>query len=326
MHRRLTAALASAVLLVLLSGCALPLPIPKGPIAVPAPVEKLDDAELAVGSCLHSTSASTVDADDVVACTGSHTIDVVALLDWPGMDELLDEWPAKTVWDEVSDYYPLKGLATEYTRWARGACTDAFRKLIGWDAIEVQGRSAHDIELLPGGPYELVATVGDASTFSGGDHRTRCIARWYDPISYDADVTIADIVTPRFPSAARDCFARAADYSLEYVDCELAHTEQTMVTVDAYDAFGDDVVQFLDVADTATQDRADLFCGDAIAAAFGAWNEYNHWSWGGSIETAHWTALRDAPPHADASYPFACLLASYDGEFDMGDLIKEASS
>ncbi|MGN6272773.1 MAG: hypothetical protein ACTHMQ_06745 [Protaetiibacter sp.] len=324
MHRRLIAALVSVALLTLLSGCALPLPIPKGPIRVPDPVEVVD-GEIVEGSCLNTTNGIVGD-DDGVACTGAHHADVIAFVTWPGMDELLAEWPAKTVWDELSGYYPIKGIGADYDRWAARACGDALRDLIGWDGVRVDGHDADTLQLLPGSTYDVIPAMGSAGVFSAGDHRTRCIASWYEPVSYDAGVTIADLAGPRFPSSARDCYLADDEGYLEVVPCDLAHTDQTMLMLDALAAFGSDVTaRLIDPQDEATQAITGAFCERAVAAAFGPWNQDQHWVWGGTLNAPQWSAVRDAPPDPGVTYPFGCFMSTYFGEVDRGDLIAEAT-
>ncbi len=70
MHRRLTATLAGVALLTLLSGCALPLPIPKGPVEVPEPVPA--DAAVGVGSGYAAMTVRALDPDDRVSCGAAH--------------------------------------------------------------------------------------------------------------------------------------------------------------------------------------------------------------------------------------------------------------
>jgi hypothetical protein len=324
-RRRLTAALASAALLTVLSGCVLPLPIPNGPVRPPDPVEYLDEGELTEGSCLSSMNG-IADDDDSVACTGSHVADVIAFVEWPGMDDLLAEWPTKTVWDEVSGYYAIRGIAGEYARWAAHACSDALRDLIGWDDIRVDGQTADDLNLLPGSTYEVLAAMGSAGVFSAGDHRTRCLASWYEPVSYDPGVTIADLAGPRFPSSARDCYLADDEGYLEFVPCELAHTDQTMISVDALVAFGSEVAaDLLDYRNESTQEITARFCERAITAAYGPWDENQHWVWGGTLDSAQWSAVRDAAPDPRGTYPFGCYLSTYYGEVDRGDLIADAT-
>lgn len=261
MPRRLVGAITAVALLATLSACALPLPFPKpigGGVVVEETVEP--GTPLEALSCLRSIQGRVADAADLVACDGAHRADVVALVEFPGIDALLAEHTPRQVWDELSGNYAIEGLSVEYDAWAADACRDALREAAGWDGHRIGGRDGADLDLLPASASENVEALADFDTFSGGDHRTRCVVSWFEAIGYGEGVTIADVAGPRFPSDARDCYLADDEGYMEPVYCDTQHTDQVMLTVDAVDVFGVEKVGLLAEADERVQLEGDRFC------------------------------------------------------------------
>ena len=303
-----------------LTGCGI-LPSPFLPFEPREPVETLaPDAQVEAESCLDDLRGRIASSADLVTCSTSHTADVIALVEWPGMEELIAGETAKVIWDELSGNYAQLGLSVDYDDWTADACGDALRELIGWDGLSIGGRDAAELDLRPGGSYEVVAAVAESGAFLDGDHRVRCLASWFEPIEYSRGMTIADLVTAGFPTIGRDCYLADDEGYLEPTYCNLRHTDQTIVTFDTLTALG---AQFVtnDELDTASQLDADRFCEDAVGTVLGTWDEADRFVWAGSMWSNDWAALVDEPDPA-GSYPYGCLLSTFVGEFARDDVFE----
>lgn len=321
MHRRLTATLAGVALLALLSGCALPLPIPKGPVEVPEPVPA--DAAVEVGSCYAAMTVRALDPDDRVSCGAAHYVDIIGFVEWPEMESVLAEGNARQVWEELSGYYGIAGDAHRYDLWTRDACGDAMRELLGWDGMQVSGVAAHDLRLLPGGNFTVESVLADSAGFRGGDHRVRCVVSWFDPVTYPrSDLTIASLFDRDFPARARDCYTADDEGYLDITPCDRPHTDQTMLTFDALGLFDEDfVLRAADLDDDAFA-QASRFCEAAVRVAYGSWNADDYFAWGTSYGSDDWTVLRD-DVDPEGYYPFGCLLSTTAG-VTIDDLVEGA--
>lgn len=301
-----------------LTGCGI-LPSPLLPFQPRPPVETLaPDAVVGAESCLDTQKGRIANSAELVACGTEHGADVIALIEWPGMDELIAAETAKVVWDELSGNYAQLGLSVDYDDWTADACGDALRELIGWDGITIGGRDARELDLRPGGSFEIVAAVAEAGAFLDGDHRVRCLATWYEPIEYPSGMTIADLATAEFPTIGRDCYLADDEGYMEPTYCNLRHTDQTVVTFDTVAALGLEYVS-LDELDSRAQMDADRFCEDAVGTVLGDWDEANRFVWAGSMWSDDWAALDEEPDPA-GSYPYGCLLSTFAGEFARDDV------
>jgi hypothetical protein len=304
-----------------LTGCALlpPLPFLRGPGEERPPAAPVG-TDIEEGSCLGQLDydGDVTPRDELVSCSVQHSVDVLALVEWPGMDELLAAESVKTVWDEVSNTYALKGLAFDYQRWAATACGDAWRATIGWDRLSVAGKTASEIDLLPSGPFELVAATAEFGDFRDGDHRTRCVLSWFDPIAYHG-ITPADLLTDDFPIVARDCYSDDGTY-LQPIICTFPHTDQALLTFDGLTALGAEFVQPDGMLDDDQSLDVNSFCMAAIQGTYGTIDAAEHYIWGGPWGGYDWDALSD-DPDPDASYPFGCVVSRNDGGRERGDIL-----
>lgn len=278
-------------------------------------------AEVEVGSCLGDLDygGDVTPRDELTSCSLQHGVDVIAMPEWPGMAALLSTETTKTVWDEVSNSYALKGLAVEYQDWAATACGDAWRASIGWDRLSVAGITASDLKLLPAAPFDVVAAVAEFGDFRDGDHRTRCVLDWYDPIAY-RDLTPADLLSDQFPIVARDCYSVDGANYLQPRGCTVPHTDQALLTFDGLAGLGPEFVQPGAVLDEDQALRVNNFCMAAVQATFGTLEARDHYIWGGPWGSYDWDALV-GEPDPDGSYPFGCVVARYDGGTERGDIL-----
>jgi len=281
--------------------------------------------EVEAGSCLGELDydGDVTPRDELISCSVQHSADVIALVEWPGMTELLGAESTKLVWDEVSGTSPMRGLAVDYLAWASTACGDAWRSAIGWDRLNVAGTTASDLDLRPAAPFEVVAAVAEYGDFRAGDHRTRCVIDWFDPIAYDG-IGPADLLTDEFPVVGRDCYTFEPQWGLEPIMCTFPHTDQALLTFEGLEGLGAEFVQPDGVLDEEQTLHVDNFCAAAVQATFGTVDARDHYIWGGPWGGPDWEAL-SGEPDPDASYPFACVVARNDGGSERGDVLSGLS-
>jgi hypothetical protein len=299
-----------------LSGCGI----------LPSPIDLLGgggargaapEGPVEAGSCLDTITGRAADPADLVACTTGHSADVVGFVEWPGMADLVTAEGAQHVWDQLSGNYAQLDSAPEYNLWVARACGDALREFIGWDGLEVGGRSASELDLRPGGIYDVVAALGDEEAFLDGDKRTRCVLSWYEPVAYEPGTTAAAIATSEFPIVARDCYTADDEGYLNPEYCSKGHTDQVVVSFDGIATYGIDGVRLPEDYTTEELQNADLFCEDAVVAVLGP-DIGDHYAWSTTLYSDDWAALTGEPA-PDGSYPFGCLLSTYDG-LERGDV------
>lgn len=312
MHRRLTATLAGVALLTLLSGCALPLPIPKGPVKVSVPDGPL--VAPSVGDCLGDMNGVDADWRSTVPCTDAHLYDIVAMAEWPGMSKALEGRSAANVFADINDFAPA-AFVQGYWSWAHEFCAAATRDALGWGQLDPRFDALH---VLPVGSWGFDMSLATRVDFTAGEHRTLCSIGWHEPRASRADLSIADDFVADATDATEECWITGTA-TMTPVDCADAHTDQSVLWFDARAAFGDAFLAPFDELDDADWDLASAMCSDLVSSvlpevtdSLGVWATIRY--------PDQWDALGDADPEPDTWYLMDCVLGSFDGERFTGDL------
>jgi hypothetical protein len=311
-RRRLIAALASAALLTVLSGCALPLPIPKGPVKVSVPDGPL--VAPSIGDCLEGMNGVDADWRSSVPCTDPHLYDIVAVAEWPGMADALDGRSAANVFADINDFAP-SAFVQKYWAWAQEFCETATRDALAWGELDPRFDALH---VMPAGGWGFDMSLATRVDFTAGEHRTLCSLGWHEEHATLPGMTVAEDFVADTTAATEECWVMGTAVTTP-VDCAENHTDQSVLWFDARTAFGDAFLAPVDELDDADWDLASSMCVDLVFSvlpevpeSLGVW---------ASIRYAElWDDLADAAPEPDAWYTMDCLLGSFDGERFTGDL------
>jgi len=308
--RRIATVLAVAVLVPLLSGCALLAHLPGATTEPEEPV-----GPLGIGSCLDGMIGADSDRDAVVSCEVPHLFEVTAVEEWPGMEDLLaDASGADAAWYDVPD-------DEGYIDWSSKACMQAAQRMIGIADVAVGDLEAGDMWLRVMGPYNVDMSLASRQAFVDGDHRTVCSLAWYfdNQTPQRSDGSFADLMKPGVDSDRRECW----DSDTYVVPCARPHAIQAMLGFDGLIAFGDDLVKRVADGDASDDDwtTVDDFCEEVLYQALPATsNPDNLYYYGETAFGTGWDEYEDTID-PDLPYPFACLLLpEEDGQLLTGDV------
>ncbi|TXK17178.1 septum formation family protein [Homoserinibacter sp. GY 40078] len=316
---RVAGAMLALTTMSLLSACGV-LPSP-GDLLNPPPIETVDpEGELKVGDCLDDVMGAVADSSQLVTCATRHHADLVGLVEWSNMDALIAESDEEGAWKKLSNARVTYTEVLDFDHWGERACGQSFREVIGWTDIEAGGKSAEELDLLPGGAYELRAALAPREAFVVGDHRIRCLVRWYDPIAYTSGQQLSDLLDPAFPNRARDCYQVDDDYNLFAVECSQPHTDQSMLMFSAL-ALGEDFIRDPDTYDAETLSGSDSLCDAMIRTVYGDWNEDLYYAWSGWFVGGDWDTAESGAVD-EGLYPFGCFLSTWDGTTARSDLMS----
>lgn len=312
MHRRLIATVATAALLTLLSGCALPLPIPKGPVKISVPDGPL--VAPAVGDCLDDLNGVDADWRAGVPCTEPHLYDIVAIAEWPGMTKALEGRSAANVFADINAF-ASDTFVQSYWAWAHEFCAGATREALGWGRLDPRFDALH---VLPVGSWAFDMSLATRVDFTAGEHRTLCSIGWYQPRAGRAGMTIADDFVADSTDATEECWITGSA-TMTPVDCAEEHTDQSVLWFDARAAFGDAYLAPFDELDDADWDLAASMCSDLVTSvlpdvtdSLGVWATIRY--------PDLWDELAEAGPEPQTWYLMDCVLGSFDGARFTGDL------
>ncbi|MCS0499265.1 septum formation family protein [Protaetiibacter mangrovi] len=319
MPRRLVAALAGVSLLAVLSGCAmpLPLPIPRGPGAAGT----ADGGPAApagapvVGDCLDGMNGVDSDWGSHVECTRPHLYDVVAIDEWPGMDAAIDGATPARVFSAINGGSD-DTFVSEYWGWAHEFCAAAVRDALGWGGLHPR---YDDLHVMPAGEWGFDMSLAARSDFDAGEHRTLCSLGWFDEHARTTGATLPEDFVADAGAGTEECWVTDST-TADPVDCTEPHTDQTILWFDARSAFGDSfLAPETEFTDTQWQ-LVNATCADLVAPLLPTVPEgLTVWGWARYPEI--WEDLADAPPVPDTWYTMDCLVGSYDGSEFVGDLL-----
>ncbi|MFT4283899.1 MAG: septum formation family protein [Protaetiibacter sp.] len=316
MPRRALAALAVAALLTVLSGCALPLPVPRGPVKVSVPDGPL--VVPAIGDCLDGMSDVDSDWRSTVPCTEPHLYDIVAIAEWPGMEKALAAESANDVFRELKAFEP-DTFVTAYWEWAHDFCGSAVREALGWGELDARFDALH---VLPVGAWAFDMSLATRTDFVAGEHRTLCSLGWREPHASLPGATLAEDFVADTTAATEECWVTGSATSTA-VDCAASHTDQGVLWFDARAAFGDGFLAPPAELTEADWDLAYAMCADLVGAVLPeAPDSLGVWAWVRYPEL--WDALATASPERDTWYTMDCLVGDFDGGRFSGDLFDGA--
>jgi hypothetical protein len=293
----------------ILTGCSLiPLPLPFGQSRGAGASEVPE-----VGVCLADANGYDSDRRSVVECTEPHLYDVVGSAEWPGMDDAIaDEGSEKAVFDLIIANEP-GSVVDAYATWANEFCATALRDTVGWST-----RVTDELWVMPAVAYQIDRSLASRSDFVAGDHVTLCSAAWWEPLAYDAGVTVASMLEAEFPLDTRECWVETEE-SFEFASCDEPHTDQTVLRFEGQAAFG---IDFIQAPEEMTDDDWGVVSDKCWALAslllptFDADTMYTWPSADGEV----WEELASADADPDQPYFFACDIAMYDGSSFTGDV------
>ncbi len=313
MTRRLLAVAAAALLT--LTACSGLNPTPSGTVA---------------GTCLADYNGPDADRTSIVDCSQEHTFDVYASATWPGMDAAIADSDAEAVFDALtSDAASV--VSDVYWAWAHAECSDRFIEHVGLDSVTIEGKSAQELGLLPGGRWDLDYSLDAREAFVGGDHSTICSLVWYDEagdpatVKHEPGVSAATMLS-NFTTELQGCFTRDPDADPRYsnTNCAEPHNGQYLMYLDALAALGADFVSSMDPETTifADYEPLDSYCTTVIETVYPGVLDSPSWTvW--SDQTGRFAGWQDynGTVDADQIYPVYCAILAPVGEL-RGDVIS----
>jgi hypothetical protein len=269
---------------------------------------------LEVGACLEGMVGNDSDRESVVSCDAPHRFEVVAIAEWPEMNEFIREngdlsfsrlHPASdTDAQDVLDYFD----------WATDECQQAIMESAGIADVEVDGHSAVDLGLRLGGGYGLDISLASRTGFQAGDHRTVCSAAWYNSygapslVEFPVGVRFADVNTTSLPIEQRECWA--VDYDI--VPCDEEHAGQVVVDFDGLEAFGPEVITRAAEGEPTEADWTleDAFCDELTDAAMARPEFMSGLAYFADLQSDYGWGAWDGEVDDDYTYRYACLVAA----------------
>ncbi|MFT4298395.1 MAG: hypothetical protein QM597_01985 [Aeromicrobium sp.] len=281
-----SAAALTVVAVLTLSGCGGSDPRPQ---PSPSPDEP---ASVAAGDCIDAgegkrgVASAVVSTENVVDCDEPHTIEILAVEDFP--DDLVeDDTPTEEYRESLDDrlFYPENDLEEDLRSWIRDTCAVEFGAVEGLDDIEMEGEQAvEDFSIVP-------MSLSIASGYEFPDEswaerpRVVCLSRYTEQreLSESADsqrsveVTgqlAGSFLTEDFPDDLRYCVNRSAtDQSLSPTDCERDHRIEYVYAFDADAVLPDELIAAIE-ADPANPGEATMtalavVCAQGLPEAVG---------------------------------------------------------
>lgn len=318
MNRRAIAT--SAILVLLLSACT-------GAPAVPT---------IPVGTCIGEYIGADSDRETVVECTEPHQFDVIGTESWPEMAERIASNDAATVYDaivgETTDDAAVE-IADAYWAWVNTRYYPLTTEATGLSSVSIGGVTATDMSLVPAGWWGWDASLATRDAFIAGDHTTLFSMTWFSAAdeqiapSYDAGVTVADMIAGTFPAELQGCFTRNPDAEPKYVnsECTVSHNGQYLFYADGLAALGADYMATVDPESTVFSDYSplDAFCSELIDTALPDLLDSDDWAvWSDQVNRLAGWEEYDGTIDPSLQYPVYCAILTTGGKTIAGDVIS----
>jgi hypothetical protein len=315
----------------LLSGCTATAPTP-GPDNDPVPTPEA--LALEPGACLADYNGVDSDRTSLVACTAEHAFDVFEIATWPEMDAELAATDAGDLYDEIMAEEATP-RSNEYWAWADEHCYGEFLSYIGLSSAVIEGKTAEELAITPGGRWNLDYSLASRDAFVEGDTSTVCSLTWFDETGADITVAHADGVTAAdllgtFTPELQTCYTRNPEVTdnLRYVDkdCTTPHNGQYLLYLDGLAALGAEYMATMDPTTTLFADYGPLdgYCATAIEEVFPGLLDDDTWQpWADQV--AGWLGWENYDGTIDPTllYPVYCgVLTTTDGTTVVGDAIS----
>lgn len=284
-----------------------------------------DEPSIMLGTCVDAETrdygSRVPDLSRAVPCTRPHVYEVFDLINLPrrvlpaswieNRDDLADS-------SKASDPSPRHAAFRDF---AKRQCLLSLQRATGFDAVEVNGKSAAAVELMPAlrGIDAPWYSVVPEQLWRDGRRQVVCSARFRLPseTSFGRRVleprrspTSAPLLslawTSRFPDTLRPCRAYDADRTaLSLVPCSEKHVSETLFFFDAEKGMGKKFVAQLTAAPTAELfDRVDDVCTRTLPQVLGKGYGRTKYHGFGSVPR----------PWTSTSHPLQCAVGPIDFE------------